>query len=42
MEHATNMGKSRAVLCAHIRFVTSACHTASTVDPEMFQPVTSM
>jgi hypothetical protein len=42
MEHETNMRQSRALLYTHISYVTSACHTASTVDREMFQPVTSM
>ena len=42
MEPETNWRQSRALLYAHICYVTPACHTASTVDREMFQPVTSM
>jgi hypothetical protein len=42
MEPETNMRQSRTLLYAHICYVTSANHTASTVDREMFQPVTSV
>jgi len=42
MEPETNMRQSRALLYAHICYVNSACHTASTVDRKMFHPVISM